>query len=147
VEQLYTQTGSNAEGGEPVLEVAYLLLTLRESQTGGEANGTWRTMSLLPALAVEDVTLLNRARRRLRERAADPLMPAALLPPEFALSDLQQVQEAVLGRELDKRNFRKWVLASGAVEATAHFRRDGAHRPARLYRFRTEANADGTPFT
>jgi 8-oxo-dGTP diphosphatase len=60
---------------------------------------------------------------------------ASLLDVEFSLSELQQVYEAVQGRELDKRNFRKWVLGSSLVEPTAHYRREGAHRPARLYRF------------
>ena len=143
IEQLYTQTGSLGEEAEPVLDVAYLILTRGEGQAAGDPEGVWRSVTGLAPLAEEDMTLLDRARRRLRERAADPQMPAALLPPEFALSDLQQVHEAVLGRELDKRNFRKWVLAGGTVEATPHFRRDGAHRPARLYCFRAgTANPD-----
>lgn len=142
VEQLYTQSGALEEGAEPVLDVAYLILTRRESQSGSELEGFWRAVSSLPPLAEEDRLLLERARRRLRERTSDPEMPAALLPPEFALSDLQQVHEAVLSRELDKRNFRKWVLASGSVEATSRFRRDGAHRPARLYCFRSTINSE-----
>jgi 8-oxo-dGTP diphosphatase len=39
----------------------------------------------------------------------------------------------MLGRPLDKRNFRKKALSTGQVRATDRFRRDGAHRPARLY--------------
>lgn len=145
VEQLYTQSGAMGEDSDPVVDVAYLILTRRENVPDGEPGGIWRSVNALPTLAEEDATLLQRARRRLRERASDPQMPAALLPTEFALSDLQQIHEAVLGRELDKRNFRKWVLASGAVEATPRFRRDGAHRPARLYCFRARADSSDMP--
>jgi len=40
----------------------------------------------------------------------------SLLPRRFALTELQKVYEAVLGRPLDKRNFRKKILALGLVE-------------------------------
>jgi 8-oxo-dGTP diphosphatase len=45
------------------------------------------------------------------------------------------VYEAVLGRPLDKRNFRKKILALGLVEPVGETAMRGAHRPAMLYRF------------
>ena len=59
----------------------------------------------------------------------------SLLPPEFTLSQLQQSYEAILGRELDKRNFRKRLTSLGIVEATGRYESEGRHRPAQLYRF------------
>ena len=38
-----------------------------------------------------------------------------LLPPKFTLSQLQHLYETILERALDKRNFRKKVLAHGAA--------------------------------
>jgi 8-oxo-dGTP diphosphatase len=56
------------------------------------------------------------------------------MPGEFTLSELQSVYEIILNAELDKRNFRKWVLALEQIEETGKERKDGAYRPAKLYR-------------
>jgi hypothetical protein len=45
------------------------------------------------------------------------------MPERFTLSELQAVHETILGEPLDKRNFRKRVLALDCIEATE---RDGA---------------------
>jgi 8-oxo-dGTP diphosphatase len=58
-----------------------------------------------------------------------------LLPKKFTLSQLQHLYELVLERELDKRNFRKRVLAMDLLVETDELERDVAHRAARLYRF------------
>jgi hypothetical protein len=51
------------------------------------------------------------------------------------------VFEVVLGHEVDKRNFRRRIHAAGVLEATGDTRREGRHRPARLYRFRASHDA------
>jgi 8-oxo-dGTP diphosphatase len=56
------------------------------------------------------------------------------MPKEFTLSELQDVFEIILREEMDRRNFRKWVLALEQIEETGGERREGAHRPAKLYR-------------
>ena len=40
--------------------------------------------------------------------------PSALLPPRFTLTQIQKVYEAVEGQPLDKRNFRRSILAQKA---------------------------------
>jgi 8-oxo-dGTP diphosphatase len=51
------------------------------------------------------------------------------------MGELQRVYEVILGRSLDRRNFRKALLGSGLLRQLAGERR-GAHRPAALYAFR-----------
>ena len=124
------------------LEVSYLAVmrSRPEARPGTLLPGgcQWRPISLCPALSAEHRQVLTRAHDRLRARLLDTRIAEHLLPEEFTLTDLQQVYETIQGRALDKRNFRKWILASGFVECTDHQRRDGAHRPARLYRFTPE---------
>jgi 8-oxo-dGTP diphosphatase len=81
--------------------------------------------------------LVTAAVRRLRSLLWHTNAGGCLLPEEFTLSELQALYEAVEGRPLDKRNFRKWVLSNHLVDPTPRERRDGAHRPARLYCFRS----------
>jgi 8-oxo-dGTP diphosphatase len=51
------------------------------------------------------------------------------------LTELQQVYEVILDKQLDKRNFRKKMLSLDIVQETGETKMDGVHRPARLYRF------------
>jgi 8-oxo-dGTP diphosphatase len=57
-----------------------------------------------------------------------------LLPERFTLAQLQGLYEAILGRPLDKRNFRKKLLAFDFLVPLDDYS-GGAHRPARLHRF------------
>lgn len=92
----------------------------------------------MPRLAFDHAQIIDKARRRLQERLVDPTResPFELVPARFTLTELQRVYEAVLGRKLDKRNFRTRLLARGLVEPVARARRTGPHRPAQLYRWK-----------
>ena len=57
-----------------------------------------------------------------------------LLPGKFTLSQLQRVYEAVLGRQLDKRNFRRKMALLDTLKPLKEWVRDGPSRPAQLYR-------------
>src|SRR6266567_4499442 len=81
---------------------------------------------------------------RLQVRAADDAadvgwFPVYNLPELFTLRELQRVYEIILHRRLDKRNFRKKILATGILEDTGAKKMEGTHRPARLYRFNPAA--------
>ncbi|RYG87149.1 hypothetical protein EON77_02570 [bacterium] len=62
--------------------------------------------------------------------------PFELVPARFTLTELQRVHEAVLGRALDKRNFRARILGREVVEPASAELRTGRHRPAQLYRWK-----------
>ncbi len=61
-----------------------------------------------------------------------------LLPPKFTLSELQSLYEAVLNRDLDKRNFRKKIMGMKILVDVAEYQEGVAHRPAKLYQFDKE---------
>ena len=60
-----------------------------------------------------------------------------MLPDQFTLSELQAVYEAILGKKLDKRNFRKKLELLGVLKATSAWRKTG-RKPARLKFLRQE---------
>ena len=95
----------------------------------------WFPMAALPVLALHNDRVLEVARRRLINKLEYTNAAYSLLPQHFPLSDLQAVYESILGRQLDKRNFRRRMLASGLLVATSRTVKAGRHRPARLYRF------------
>jgi len=98
------------------------------------AKVAWFPMDELPQLAFDHKDILSRALTWLRRALYDTRVADALLGETFTLSELRGVHEAILGEPIDKRNFRKRVLASGMVKETKGYR-TGAHRPAQLYKF------------
>jgi 8-oxo-dGTP diphosphatase len=103
------------------------------------AESAWYPISMLPPLAFDHENILDYTMQRLRGKLEYTSIGFQLLAPEFTLSDLQEVYEAILARPLDKRNFRKKVLTTGILEPTTHTRKTGQHRPAALYRFSPRA--------
>ena len=94
----------------------------------------WFGVKNLPKLAYDHKKIIDFALKRLRAKIGYTNIVYGLLPREFTLSDLQKVYEIILSKKLDKRNFRKKVLALNLVKP-ASAKRVGAHRPAKLYKF------------
>jgi len=137
LEQLYTFGRPDRDPRERVITVAYYALipsdrlTLMAS-TDAEAVG-WFGMDELPGLAFDHETIVEMAHQRLVAKLDYSTLAFQFMPGEFTLTELQEVYEIILRADIDKRNFRKWVLALERVEETGEYRRDGAHRPAKLY--------------
>jgi 8-oxo-dGTP diphosphatase len=112
---------------------------LRGLQASGDSAGVhWFDAAgpePLPPLAFDHAALLEQALEHLRRRVVEAPLAFELLPPSFTLGELQALYEAILGRPLDRRNFRRKVHELAFVQPAAGTRRGGAHRPARLYRF------------
>lgn len=96
----------------------------------------WFSMDDLPPLGFDHDQILHDALAQLRLEIQTTNIASQLLPDAFTLSDLQCAYESILGRSLDKRNFRKRIAALDILKE-APGRREGAHRPAQLYRFRS----------
>lgn len=87
-----------------------------------------------PKLAFDHATILDAALTRLRNKVEYTSLPAYLLPQEFTLSELQHMYQIVLQRRIEKSAFRARVLAAGLVKPVKNKMREGANRPAQLYR-------------
>jgi 8-oxo-dGTP diphosphatase len=92
----------------------------------------------LPPLAFDHAELLRLAGEHLRRRVGESPLAFELLPENFTLSELQALYEAILGRELDRRNFRRKLHELEFLKPVKGTRQ-GPHRPAQLYRFEAGA--------
>ncbi len=139
LEQLYTFSGVDRDPRERVISVAYYALTKPADHvtraTTDAADAQWFPVTEVPALAFDHADILAAALRRLRGKLRYEPIGFELLPAKFTLSQLQHLYEAVLGAELDKRNFRKKVLSYDLLLPLNETHREGAHRPAQLFRF------------
>ena len=118
------------------MTVTYLALALASAGGPPLNSAAWFNAAKVPAVNQVDRMIVDYALFRLRAKLGYTTIAFHLLPPSFSLSELQTVYEAVLDREVDKRNFRRRIHAAGVLEGTGETRREGSHRPARLYRFR-----------
>jgi 8-oxo-dGTP diphosphatase len=139
LEQLYTFSGLERDPRERVISIAYYalvnLVDHRVQAATDAREAAWFSVDDVPSLAFDHVNILNVALDRLRGKLGYQPIGFELLPQKFALSQLQHLYEVVLERQLDKRNFRKKVLATGLLIETKEVQKDVAHRAARLYRF------------
>lgn len=147
LEQLCTVGTPGRDPRERVVSVVYLGLApacrlegLRAGDDAAEAR--WFGWPELPPLAFDHGELVQLAHQRLAGKLAYSTLALQLLPERFTLSELQAVHEAVLGAELDKRNFRKRLRAFDCVVETGERARRGHHRPAMLYRAKRPGRVD-----
>ncbi len=146
LEQLYTYGKPGRDPRERVITIAYYALipsdkVRLQAATDAEAVG-WFGLDELPELAFDHSEIAEMAYQRLVAKLDYSTLSFQFLTPEFTLLELQRVYEIILREELDKRNFRKWALALEQIEETGEQRREGAHRPAKLYRVTSPGKVD-----
>ena len=138
LEQLYSFSDLDESAKDGSVAVAYFALVDNDRVRLAERSAwrpAWFTMSELPVLALRNERVLAVARDRLTSKLQYTNAAYSLLPEFFTMSELQGIYESILGRKLDKRNFRRRMLAADLLVATQRTRKVGRHRPARLYRF------------
>ena len=138
LEQLHAFDRPDRDPRERVISVAYyaLIPAIRESLTAGTdaRDAQLHSIDALPTLAFDHARIVELARRRAKDSLNDSAIAFQLLPVSFTMYELRRVYELFLGEELDKRNFRKKIIALDQIEETGEKRESVRHRPARLYR-------------
>ena len=143
LEQLYTFGNPDRDPRARVITVAYFALipwsNLGQPESKKISDLKWSAISQIPKLAFDHSEILNCAIQRLRAKVTYSNIVYGLMPEQFRLSELQRMYEIILDDKLDKRNFRKRMLASGLLQETGKKDLHGAHRPAKLYQFKKMA--------
>jgi 8-oxo-dGTP diphosphatase len=146
LEQLYTFGRPDRDPRGRVVAVGYYALVptsrLHPRPPAGVDAVGWLGLDGLDGLAFDHGEIVARAHRRLVAKLDYSTIAYQFMPEEFTLSELQSVYETIRREPLDKRNFRKRVLGLGHLVDTGRVRRDGFHRPARLYRVRNPRSVE-----
>jgi 8-oxo-dGTP diphosphatase len=141
LEQLYTFGDPERDPRGRVVTVAYYALVPTDKSpllAGTDAaNAGWYAVSALPELAFDHGKIVGYAVDRLRNKLEYTNVGFQLLPAKFTLSALQALHEAILGKALDKRNFRRKILGLGLVKAAKEMQATG-RKPAQLFSFREQ---------
>ncbi len=139
LEQLYTFGDVGRDPFGRVVSVAYFALIpnagMKIFTTDEYEDIAWFPVNKLPVLAYDHDKVIKTAVSRLRSKLEYTNVVYSLLPANFTLSELQEAYEVILGRKLDKRNFRKKILSLGLIKKTGKKRLGGVGQPAELFCF------------
>ncbi len=133
--------------GERVISIVYYaLINVNDyDEKLREKHGVeWMAINDLPPLYSDHRSMIQKARKMMRETITREPIGFRLLPKLFTLTQLQKVYEAISGEELDKRNFRKYINDMYYLERTELIDKKSSKRGAHLYRFNLSANREKT---
>jgi 8-oxo-dGTP diphosphatase len=138
LEQLHAFGTPDRDPRERVITVAYYAIAsnvdMQPTAASDASDAAWFPIDQLPKLAFDHDKIIDMAHNRLKFNLDYSAIAFQFLPETFTLSEAQKVYEIIRNSRLDKRNFRKSIINSGLIKETDNMRRNGKHRPARLYR-------------
>ncbi|MFM8493387.1 MAG: NUDIX hydrolase [Bacteroidota bacterium] len=122
-----------------VITVAFIaLIRVEHYETRASSwadNVRWFTLPEVGELAFDHNDILNKGVEKLKSRVRREPLGFELLPINFTLNQLQKLYEAILDRPIDKRNFRKKILAMNFLVKLDEKQTKNTRRPACLYTF------------
>lgn len=96
----------------------------------------WFTINNVPDLAYDHNKIFLKSLDKLKELIETTDILKSLFSEEFTIPEIQNVYETILGKELDRRNFRKKLLQSNLIIETNNYKNYKGNKPAKLYKFR-----------
>jgi 8-oxo-dGTP diphosphatase len=98
----------------------------------------WHKVNDIRKLAFDHKKILDTSLERLREQVMEHPIIFNLLPEKFSLRELQDLYQAILGVDLDRRNFRKKIAHKDWLIDLEEMENDVPHRPGKLYKAKTQ---------
>lgn len=131
--------------GKVVSIAYYSLINIKKykPQSEEEFELLWYPVKNIFQLINDHQQLLNTALSQLQENILNHPIGFYLLPSKFSLRKLQSVYEIILSKPLDRRNFRKKLLAMNILEDLSEMESGVHHRPGKLYRFKEFVPIEG----
>jgi ADP-ribose pyrophosphatase len=119
---------SLSSGDENMFAIVKIVKTVE-----GKVTKTERQIVESSGIAFDHGSIIQYGIERLRNKIEYTDIAFNLMPQYFSLTELQQVYEVILDKEMLKANFRRKI--SDMVMETDQRTRDAGHRPSKLYRF------------
>ena len=137
IRQVSTFGDINRDPGARVISVAYFALLNNKDIEFPQNSGRieWVDMTRLPDLSFDHPEMIKRALVEMRQKILSEYLAFNLLPELFTLTQLQTLVESVMGRKLDKRNFRKRITDLPGLVLTDRIDKQSSKRGARLYKY------------
>ncbi|MBP6091403.1 MAG: hypothetical protein RIT10_1842 [Bacteroidota bacterium] len=101
-------------------------------------SATWMLVDDIQELAFDHAEIVKAALKKLKDKIITQPIGFNLLPEKFTLSQLHRLYESILGRDLDKRNFRRKMLKLKLVESLDEKQEGVPHKPSQYFKFNEE---------
>ena len=125
-----------------VITVAYYSLVNKNAFDPSPANFAksvvWKPFLEINDLPFDHFRILQESMERLKQKLNTQPIGFNLLPEKFTLSQLHKLYEAILGHELDKRNFRRKMINLNIVDRLNEKQKGVPHKPSNYYKFNVE---------
>lgn len=141
MEQYYTFGEVSRHPQGRVITVAYYaMLRLGGDKplkplTSYAKRAQWINVKELPKLGFDHQHIFDKGLEKIKRRIKHLPIAFELLPEKFTLTQVQHVYELILGKKLDKRNFRKKILSFGVLKELDEKQKGVSFRAATLYKF------------
>jgi 8-oxo-dGTP diphosphatase len=137
LEQVHTFSKVDRHPGGRVITTVYAsLLDFNNQELKIHENEIkWHTLNQINEMAFDHKDILDVCHAWLQKRIQEHPLAFSLLPEKFSLRQVQNVYEAILGTQLDRRNFRKKFASMGLLIDTNEMEVNVTHRPGKLYKF------------
>ena len=138
---------TDRDPGDRVISIAYCALinvSDYDNKLLEENDLQWVDINKLPELFGDHIEMVQIALSQLRKLINKDPLGFNLLPELFTLTQLQNVHEAIMGVEIDKRNFRKRIKQIDFIEKTKYIDKITSKRGAALYRINKQAYSDAS---
>mgnify|MGYP006112715531 FL=1 len=139
LEQLYTFGETSRDPRGRVVTIAYFGLVrpnaFKIMAATDAAQVQWFHINKLPELSFDHKTILETAIKRLKGKITYEPIGFELLDHKFPFSDLEKLYTTLLGRPVDRRNFRKKIVGLNILDELKEKVSKGSGRPANLFEF------------
>lgn len=145
MEQVYTFGSVGRHPSGRVITTAYFSLVDIKTHKlpASETNLHWHDVDDICQMAFDHKIIFDTCLTRLREKVMEYPIVFNLLPEKFSLRELQDLYEAILGVELDRRNFRKRITLKNWLVDLNEMEEDVPHRPGKLYKLKNQLKSNG----
>ncbi|ALE75245.1 putative Nudix-like regulator [Pseudonocardia sp. Ae168_Ps1] len=138
LEQLASYAAPDRDPRGRVLAVGYVAFVPDmpdPTPGGGAVASAWVPVDRVPALAFDHDRITADGVERAKAKLEYTTLAASFCPPQFTVTDLRRVYEAVWDTSLDPRNFQRKVTSTeGFLLPTSTLVTGGRGRPPRLFR-------------
>ena len=138
MEQVKVYGELNRDPGERVITCAYYSLidiNAYDESLLKNHHAFWVSLDKASDLIFDHYQMVKDALAILRRKAVLEPIGFNLLSEKFTLTQLQSLYEAIYGKPMDKRNFRKKMLSFGFIDKLEEVDKSGSKKGAYYYKF------------
>ena len=143
IEQFHSFSNLNRNHEKRVIATTFIglinnITLILRKQERENLELAWFDINSIPKMGYDHDKIVEKLINYLKKRIIDSNILKILFPSDFTLPEIQKVCEQILGKTLDRRNFRKKFMQMDLIEYTGYKTEGTNGRPAKLYRFKEE---------